>query len=158
MAGAPNPDTETIHATAVAVGERAVLLTGPSGSGKSDLALRCILTPPTSFLTASASLVADDRVVLRKSGGNLYASPPEQICGLLEVRGLGLYRLPYSSDCPVTLIAELTAPDQIERLPRTTETTQLLGLAVPRIHIAPFEAAAAQKILLAMSDLPRMDV
>ena len=64
MAAAP----ETIHATCIAVGGRAVLLRGPSGSGKSDLALRCLTLAPTPLTPLAAQLVADDRVVLRREG------------------------------------------------------------------------------------------
>ena len=70
-----------VHATCVAIGDRAVLLCGPSGSGKSDLALRLI--------DGGAQLVADDQVVLRAEGGRIVARAPEALAGRMEVRGIG---------------------------------------------------------------------
>ena len=81
-------DNRLMHATAVVVNNCGILLTGKSGSGKSDLALRLIETK-------NAVLVADDAVLLEKKGQKLYARPAENIAGLLEVRGVGLVKYPY---------------------------------------------------------------
>jgi HPr kinase/phosphorylase len=130
-----------MHATAVAIGGRAVLLRGPSGSGKSDLALRLI--------DAGACLVADDQSEIGRRGDVLMARAPATIAGLFEVRGLGILRLDAPAEAPISLIADLTAADRIERLPsRRAET--ILGIAVPLIAIAPFEASAAAKLRLAL--------
>ena len=133
-------DTALLHATAVAIDGRAVLLRGPSGSGKSDLALRLI--------DAGARLVADDQSELRRCGEALWVRAPATIAGLLEVRGLGILRLEALAEAAVGLIADLAAADRIDRLPpRRTET--ILGIAVPLIEIAPFEVSAAAKLRLA---------
>jgi HPr kinase/phosphorylase len=130
-----------LHATAVALTGRAVLLRGPSGSGKSDLALRLI--------DAGAHLVADDQSELRRRGDDLIVRAPATIAGLIEVRGLGILRLDALADAPVALLANLVAADRIERLPpRRAET--ILGVAVPLIEIAPFETSAAAKLRLAL--------
>ncbi len=84
-AGAIVSETLLVHATAVAIEGEAVLLRGPSGSGKSDLALRLI--------DGGAQLVADDQTLLRRAGGRVLASAPPAIAGLLEVRGVGVVRV-----------------------------------------------------------------
>jgi len=130
-----------LHATAVALDGRAVLLRGPSGSGKSDLALRLI--------DAGARLVADDQSALSRRGDTLVVCAPATIAGLIEVRGVGIVRLDALAEAPVWLIADLVPAAGIERLPpRRAET--ILGIAVPLIEIAPFEASAAAKLRLAL--------
>jgi len=128
------------HATCIALDGAAVLLKGASGSGKSDLALRLI--------DAGALLVADDQVRLDNREGRLFASAPDAIAGLLEVRGLGIVRLPYRSRVPVCLVVDLVAPGEVERLPED-ERIEIAGVGLPRIRLAPFEASAAAKLRLA---------
>jgi serine kinase of HPr protein (carbohydrate metabolism regulator) len=74
----PTLSSETLHASTVALDGRAVLVTGPSGSGKSDLALR--------LLDRGFKLVSDDQTMIRLDGERLLASPPANIAGKLEVR------------------------------------------------------------------------
>jgi serine kinase of HPr protein (carbohydrate metabolism regulator) len=125
----------TIHATAVGIGGRAVLLIGPSGSGKSDLALRLI--------DRGAVLIADDRVVLHPDGARLLASPPAALAGLIEVRGVGIVTVPFVADVPVALLVDLAlAP---VRLPEPA-TRDIDGIAVPVIGLDPREASAAIKV------------
>jgi serine kinase of HPr protein (carbohydrate metabolism regulator) len=133
-----------MHATAVAIDGHAVLLRGPSGSGKSDLALRLI--------DAGAHLVADDQSELRRHGDVLRVRAPAAIAGLLEVRGLGILRLDALVEASVGLIADLVTADRVERLP-LHRTGTILGIAVPLIEIAPFEASAAAKLRLALRAL-----
>jgi HPr kinase/phosphorylase len=134
-----------VHATAVAiataVGPRAVLLRGASGSGKSDLALRLI--------DAGARLVADDQSELRRQGDAIIVRAPLAIAGLIEVRGVGLLRVDAMAEAPLALIADLTAPELIERLP-SPASEWILDLDLPRIAVAPFEASAAAKVSLAL--------
>jgi serine kinase of HPr protein (carbohydrate metabolism regulator) len=126
----------------VAIEGRAVLLRGASGSGKSDLALRLI--------DAGAKLVADDQSELRRVGDLLVVRAPSAIAGLIEVRGVGIVRLDAVKEAPVALIADLVPAAEIERLPgRRTES--LLGVALPVVALAPFEASAAAKLRLALS-------
>ncbi len=141
-----------VHATAVAIDGRGVLLRGPSGSGKSDLGLRLI--------DAGARLVADDQSELWRRRDTLLVCAPAAIRGLIEVRGIGILRLDALSDAPVALVVDLLAPEQIERLPTPCSET-VHGVVVPRIAVAPFEASAAAKIRLALdaftgSGLPAM--
>ena len=137
---------ETIHGTAVTIDGAGVLLRGPSGSGKSDLALRLI--------DGGAALVADDRVVLSRHGDDVMAAVPETIAGKLEVRGLGIVRLPAAAAPPLRLVVDLVRPDDVERLPKATETV-LLGVALPVLNLAPFEASAPAKVRLALCLAPQ---
>ena len=133
-----------LHATAVAIDGRAVLLRGPSGSGKSDLALRLI--------DAGARLVADDQSELSRRGDVLLVRAPATIAGLFEARGLGILRLNALAEAPVGLIADLVGADRIERLP-PRRTCSILGITLPLIELAPFEASAAPKLRLALRAL-----
>jgi HPr kinase/phosphorylase len=134
-------DRLLLHATAVAIDGRALLLRGASGSGKSDLALRLI--------DAGARLVADDQSELYRQGDRVIVRAPATIAGLLEVRGIGILRLDALSEAPVALIVDLVPAENLERLPaRQTET--ILGLALPLVAVMPFDASAAAKLRLAL--------
>ncbi len=152
MAGA----AETIHATAIALAGRAALIVGPSGSGKSDLALRCIAHPPGDLFPASAVLVADDQTVLEASDGSILASAPPSIRGKLEIRGLGIMTLPFVAQAPVALVVEPTGRDRVERLPDPWPCVTLGGARFPALRIDPFESSAHLKVLLALSGLMRL--
>lgn len=134
-------ETLLVHATAVAIDGRVVLLRGPSGSGKSDLALRLI--------DAGAMLVADDYSQLQRTNDAILVRAPGSISGLLEVRGIGILKVPALPDAPLALIADLVAPQHVERLPEPCSET-IFGLAIPVVAIAPFEASAAAKLRLAL--------
>lgn len=143
MARRANP--KRIHATAVAVGGKAVLLRGPSGSGKSDLALRLI--------QAGAVLIADDACVLSVAGGRVFASAPAEIRGLLEVRGIGIVRVRHRAKAPVALAVDLVTPAAVERMPRP-RTCRLQNVTVPLVRLAPFEESAVAKIGLLCASGP----
>ena len=130
-----------LHATAIAIDGRAVLLRGASGSGKSDLALRLI--------DAGARLVADDQSELYRRGDSIIVRAPATIAGLVEVRGIGIFRLDALAEAPVALIVDLDSAENLERLPaRRSET--ILGLALPLIALAPLEASAPAKLRFAL--------
>ena len=131
-----------VHGTAIAIDGSAVLLRGPSGAGKSDLGLRLI--------DAGGRLIADDQSELRRIGGTIAVRAPAAIAGLLEVRGLGILRLAAAADVPLLLIADLVAPEVLERLPERHSET-ILGVTVPVMSLAPFEASAAAKLRLALN-------
>lgn len=131
-----------IHASCVAVDGRGVLLCGPSGSGKSDLALRLI--------DGGARLVADDQVMLQAADGALIARPPPVLAGRIELRGVGIVAIDHVADTRVALVCDLVSPDRVARLPEPARRT-FLGIAIPVLALSPFEASAAAKIRLALS-------
>ena len=133
-----------VHATTVAIGGRAILLRGPSGSGKSDLALRLI--------DAGAKLVADDQSRLWRDGDAILVHAPGTIAGLIEARGVGIVKVDAVPQAALALIADLVAPQHVERLPELRSET-IFGLAIPRVAVAPFEASAPIKLRLALTAL-----
>ena len=135
-----------IHGTCVELTGTGVLLRGPAGSRKSDLALRLI--------DGRARLVADDRVVLEAEAGNLFASAPPALAGMLEVRGLGLARLPSVARAHVRVVIDLVAASEIERLPEPAEC-ELLGVNLPCVRLDPFAASACAKVRLAAEMVTR---
>jgi len=130
----------TVHASAVLVGAHAVLIRGPSGSGKSRLALELLEAARTGSLRF-ARLVADDRVHLEAAGGRLLARPAEILAGLIEVRGVGLHRMPHEPRAVVGLVIDLAAADA-ERLPDADRRKiEIGGIELPRLAVASGEAA-----------------
>jgi HPr kinase/phosphorylase len=128
----------TIHASAVLVGARGLLIRGDSGAGKSQLVLRLISAAAEGRL-AFARLVADDRVFVAAVHGRLVARPPRELAGLLEIRGLGIRRLPYESAAVIRLVVDLAAA-ATERMPAAAATeTEIEGVRLPRLAVAPGE-------------------
>ncbi|HEY0281644.1 MAG TPA: HPr kinase/phosphatase C-terminal domain-containing protein [Rhizomicrobium sp.] len=142
-----------IHATCVRLGragaafgappDAGVLLLGKSGAGKSDLALRLI--------ALGAALVADDRTDLYVWHRRLYARPPARLAGLIEIRGIGILKLPHAPRARVALVVELGRG--AKRLPDHRRYRPPAGLALPAaaappiVKIVPFEASATAKIV-----------
>lgn len=126
----------SIHASCVAVGETGVLIRGPSGAGKSGLAFALILAGRSGSIPPT-TLVADDRVNVAVRDGQLIAGVPDTIAGLIEVRGIGIRRLPHRAEAVIGLVIDLAAPDGA-RLPQPEALrTELDGVIVPRLPIAP---------------------
>jgi serine kinase of HPr protein (carbohydrate metabolism regulator) len=132
--------SETLHATSVAINGKAILIMGPSGSGKSDLALRLI--------DRGATLISDDQTMIRQADTGLIACGFGTIKGKIEVRGLGIIEMPSVSDVPLALILELRST--VERLPTETSERLVAGRMLPVVVIAPFEASAPIKAELAL--------
>lgn len=135
--------SENLHASCVARDGRAVLISGPSGSGKSDLALR--------LLDRGFALVSDDRTIVRKEGGKLLSSPPETIKGKLEIRGIGIVDMDHISNVPVALVVELTS--DIQRLPDDSRSRLILGIDVPLVTVDAMTASAPSKVAIALDRL-----
>ena len=137
-----------VHGTAIAIAGRAALIRGPSGSGKSDLALRCITAAASPLLPARAELVADDQVELEVAGDRLLARAPQVLYGLIEIRGIGIVAAPACAAAEVALLVDLVASTDLERLPDPPPKAELAGIEFPLFRLRPFEASAAEKLLL----------
>ena len=135
--------SETVHASTVALGGRAVLISGPSGSGKSDLALRLI--------DRGYTLVSDDQTIVRREGETLIASAPPTIAGKLEIRGIGIVDMATVANIPIALYVELTS--EIMRLPDDRRERPVLGVNLPLVSVDAQTASAASKVSLALDRL-----
>ena len=147
-APAPGPFLR-LHASCVAVEGVGVLIRGASGAGKSDLALRLV--------DRGGVLVADDQVIVRAAatgdgGSRLLASAPPALAGLIEVRGMGIARLPHLAETALGLLVDLRAGGEAERLPEPWRE-EVLGHGVPGLRLDPFHASADARIRLAVRGL-----
>ncbi len=137
---------QNIYATSLNYKGKAVLLTGVSGSGKSDLALRLIMR-------YGAKLIADDRTDIEAKDGSLKAFAPKNISGLLEIRGIGIQKMPFDKEGSVILCVELTKdPKEVERMPEE-HFTELEGIKLPVLKLFAFEDSAPEKIVIKMDSL-----
>jgi serine kinase of HPr protein (carbohydrate metabolism regulator) len=142
-----------IHGTCIALGERCALLRGPCGAGKSDLALRFLFLP-AGALGASPALIADDQVILRRSGERITASCPPALAGKIEVRGAGIAQLGYrAGETELKLVADLDRAAVQSRYPEGRQWEAILGLPVQRIALDPFEISAPIKLALVLQEL-----
>lgn len=139
------PSAPSIHASCVRIGEHGVLIRGPSGAGKSLLALRLILDPPRAL--PPAELVADDRVLLEAAQGTLTARAPAALAGIIEVRHLGLRRVPHLFSVKVNMVVDLSAADVNRLPPAEAESVTLNGIKVSRVAVP--EAGDAALLLAA---------
>lgn len=143
---------DLVHGTCVALGRAAALIRGPSGSGKSDLALRFLflarrgpaaLDPPT--------LVADDQVALERVGNRIIVKAPESIRGRIEIRGIGIVEVKSHPDAELALVVDLVPPAEVPRMPETDAVARVLNVDVPLIRLAPWEASAPIKLAVALA-------
>jgi len=138
-----------IHASCVSLRNQGVLLLGPSGAGKSDLALRLI--------DGGAKLVADDRTLLFVKNGALHARAPSSISGLLEIRGVGIVKLPVRASVKIALVVTLgqegprLPPKRFYRTPPALRTNTKL----PQITLDAFFAATPAKIRATLAAFSR---
>ncbi|HZT20079.1 MAG TPA: HPr kinase/phosphatase C-terminal domain-containing protein, partial [Dongiaceae bacterium] len=136
-------DRVQLHASCVALEGVAILLRGAPGVGKSDLALRLV--------DAGGALVADDLCEIRREGARLLADLPASVearfRGRIEIRGLGVFALPYAGATPLALVVDLRPGGCAERLP-LAETASFLGVALPLVCLDPFHASCVAKLRL----------
>ncbi len=133
--------SSNIYATCVSFNSKGILLLGASGSGKSDIALRLIFSH-------NCTLIADDRVDLLQANGQILASPPQSLQGLLEVRGLGIVNYPFIASIPVKVVVQLTS-EVIERMPKP-EFWDFENIKIPLFKLNPSEVSCCEKILTAL--------
>ena len=135
--------SENIHANALSINGKGVIILGKSGSGKSDISLRLILR-------YNAVLISDDRTIIQNKNGVLKASCPQNIKGLLEVRGVGICNFKYKDEENVCLAVELVdSSKKIDRIPEQ-KTIKFLDVSIPAIKINAFEDSAPEKIIAAI--------
>ena len=130
----------SVHASAVLVGNHAVLIRGPSGAGKSRLAFDLILAGRAGQIP-KAVLVGDDRVFLEASNGQLVVRPSRELAGLIEIRGLGIRRCDFAEEATVGLVVDLLAADAERLPPPEALLTRISGVKIPRIPVGPGFAA-----------------
>jgi serine kinase of HPr protein (carbohydrate metabolism regulator) len=142
------PAATTVHASAVLVGARAVLIRGPSGAGKSRVALDLIQARTNAIFVR---LVGDDRVYLEPAHGRLLVRPAEALAGLIEVRGVGVLRLPHEPRAVVGLVVDLAAADA-DRMPDLQQRQTIIdGISLPRLAVAAGSAALPAVLALLTS-------
>jgi HPr kinase/phosphorylase len=130
------PAEPSIHASAVLVGSRAMLIRGPAGSGKSSLTLALVQAAEAARITF-ARLVADDRTLIEVAHGRLLARPVCKLAGLLEVRGLGIRRLPYEPVAVVSHVIDLAVADAARLPENSVRKANVYGVILPHLEIRP---------------------
>lgn len=133
-----------IHASAVVIGEDAVLLRGPSGAGKSALALA--LVAAARARGRFARLVADDRVLLQPAGDRLVVMPHPAIAGRIERRFVGIAAMTHEARALARLVVDLEPAAGLVRLPDVTDTV-LSGVRLRRIVLPAGHPGAAEAVL-----------
>ena len=153
-----NAGGASVHASAVLVGQRAVLIRGPSGAGKSRLAFDLILAGRAGQIPR-AVLVGDDRVHLEASSGQLMVRPARELAGLIEIRGLGIFSRDFAPVAIVGLVIDLAAADAERLPPPEALRVEIHGTEIPRIPVgvgyAPLPLVIAALTMTAISSLPR---
>ena len=145
-------ENSTIHASAVLVGAKAVLIRGPAGSGKSHLVWGLLQSAARGALPF-ARLVADDRAYVEACAGRLLVRPAPALAGMLEIRGLGIRRLPYEPVAAVALVVDLAAADAARYPGPEIGKTSIGGVFLPLLAVAPGMPALAM-VLAYLGTLP----
>ncbi len=152
----------SVHASAVKVENRAVLIRGPSGAGKSRLAFDLILAGRSGQIP-QAVLVGDDRVHLDTADGKIVVRPVRELAGLMEVRGLGIRRCDFVEQAIVGLVVDLSAGDAERLPPPEALLTHISGVKIPRIPVGagfsalPLVIAALTMTAISSSAQPSAD-
>jgi HPr kinase/phosphorylase len=143
----PERNMPNMHATCVVIGERGILITGPSGSGKSTLAMA--LMDDARRRGHFAACAGDDQIFLESAGGLLVARAPQATLGKLEVYGVGIVAVDAIPSAVIDLVAELVAPEHIERMP-PERTLTLAGVDLPMLRVPRRQAALSAAMVLRM--------
>lgn len=132
------------YSSSIALEDAGVMILGPSSSGKSDLALRLI--------DCGATLISDDITICKKKENNITLFCEKNICGKIEVRGMGIFTVPYVEDVKLKLVIKMTE-SPIERLPNKKEFYKILGNYIPLIYISKKDISANAKVKLKIFEL-----
>ncbi len=135
---------QNIHASCVSWHGKGILFLGDSGMGKSDICLRMVMDK-------QAKLVADDRVNIFIKGNRLFAEAPDNLKGLIEVRGLGIVSFPAKKRCQISLVVRVVSKrEDVERMPEKI-FYEYEGIKIPQIALYPFDVSSVDKVLLGLS-------
>ncbi len=144
-----------LHGSCVALGRQGILIRGPSGSGKSDLALRLIDVPGcgAGISALPARLVADDQVQISRIGDRLIARAPDRLRGLMEIRGLGIVNAACEPEAPLAMVVDLVPRTSIERMPADAGEAVLLGVRLPLLKVDATSPSAPARLRAAVAAL-----
>lgn len=132
-----------IHASCIDLSGRGVLITGASGSGKSDLCLRLIME-------FGAKLVSDDRTYLKIIKDKLVATSPKILQGLLEVRGIGIIKQPFCKQTSINLVINLVNKhEEVERFPEES-FFEFDNYKIRSFNLYAKDASSPAKVLAAL--------
>jgi serine kinase of HPr protein (carbohydrate metabolism regulator) len=134
---------QMIHATAVAINNQGIIIVGPSGSGKSDLAIRLI--------DRGARLVSDDQVLTSRQEDFVILNAPASIAGKIELYSVGIFDIPFVSDVRLDMIVQLT--DDAERYPMDVQLELLLGMHISSIKLDGRTSSAPIKVEMALQKI-----
>ncbi|ORE96856.1 HPr kinase [Aurantimonas sp. 22II-16-19i] len=139
---------ENLHASAVALDGRGILIRGAARSGKSTLVLALLRRGPS--LGVAAQFVADDRVIAERHGETLRLSAPASLAGLIEISGVGIVAETARQSVDLWLVADLVPPATILRHPGAL-SAEIAGLTVPLVRLPQREAALSADILFTLA-------
>lgn len=129
------PALAPVQGTAIAIDDKGVLIVGPSGSGKSLLALQLLQSAKLAQLPAY--LISDDLVYLARDDAKLILNAPDRLQGQIELRGAGIISRAFKPSATLNVLVEFV--DQTERLPDERQLTGVVeGVKVSRVRVMPF--------------------
>lgn len=130
--------SKNLYATSISIEDNGIMIIGSSGSGKSDLALRLI--------DSGGTLISDDRTVCERKDNKIFLFTLKEIKGLIEVRGVGIIKVPYVENVQLKLLVSLTE-EKLDRLPRI-KNKKIFNISIPQIKISAKDISAVAKIKL----------
>lgn len=136
---------ETVHGTALIADGTGILILGASGSGKSELALDLI--DQCHMRGKPATLIGDDRLFIEKSLKGIFASVPETIAGLIEVRGSGVHRIDFQPRGRIDLAIRLVEVDNALRMAEKGPVEVLPDIQLPCLDLPQRSFSATRAVL-----------
>jgi len=136
-------ELKRFHATSIVFDNCGILITGKSGFGKSDLALRLI--------DSGATLISDDQTICKKKNGEIFLFSPKETKGLLEVREVGIITVPYVEDVKLAMVVNLVDIEG-ERMPEN-KMLRILGVKVPKLKINAMKPSSVVKVKVKLNEI-----